>query len=173
MHFHLVRATAPASVDVVGKNRYKPIIPWWSVGSSEQPPGTHSPLNTSYFWQEPPLGPGSCAFQRLWTSVQIVAQNLPVPNWPHYSFINTQIDDGGKSSLSSTRDCSLCFPSAPRLAHISGETWSAFQRAALTNTTFPFWMQHGHNKPGRKRTVFVPPIQRWFTYVTWTDRPEG
>lgn len=79
----------------------------------------------------------------------------------------------GKSSLSSTRDFSLYFPSAPRPAHIPGETWSAFQRAAVTNTTFPFWMQHGHNKPGRKRTVFVPPIQRWFTYVTWTHRPEG
>lgn len=41
-------------------------------------------------------------------------------------------------------------PISSALARMSGATWSAFQRAALTNTTLPLWMQHGHNKPARK-----------------------
>lgn len=75
----------------------------------------------------------------------------------------------GKSSLSITEI--IHYTPSALLACISGGDLESFQQAALTNTTLPLWMQHRHNKLGRKKSL-CPSIQRWFIHVTWTHHPE-
>ena len=124
VHLFLVKAIGSPSVNVVGKNRYKPISPMIS-GLLWMVPGDTFSFEHLVLLARGTTWTRQLCFPELWTSVQIVAQNLPVPNWPHYSFINIQIDDGGKSSSCCTRARSLLPISSTAGLHFWGDLESS------------------------------------------------